>query len=31
MGSYAVEPNGQLRRHAVSYEEELRELSVTNG
>jgi len=31
MGSYAVEPNGQLRRRAVSYEEELRELSVTNG
>lgn len=30
MGSYAIEPNGQLRRHAVSYEEELRELSATN-
>lgn len=27
MGSYAIEPSGQLRRHAVSYEEELRELS----
>jgi hypothetical protein len=23
MGSYTVEPTGQLRRHAVSYEEEL--------
>lgn len=30
MGSYAIEPNGQLRRHAVSYEEELRELSATS-
>jgi predicted metal-dependent enzyme (double-stranded beta helix superfamily) len=29
MGSYAIEPNGQLRRHAVSHEEELRELSPT--
>lgn len=29
MGSYAIEPSGQLRRHAVSYEEELRELSAT--
>jgi predicted metal-dependent enzyme (double-stranded beta helix superfamily) len=28
MGSYAIEPSGQLRRHAVSYEEELRELST---
>jgi hypothetical protein len=27
MGSYAIEPSGQLRRHAVSHEEELRELS----
>jgi predicted metal-dependent enzyme (double-stranded beta helix superfamily) len=24
MGSYSIEPNGQLRRHAVSYEQELR-------
>jgi predicted metal-dependent enzyme (double-stranded beta helix superfamily) len=30
MGSYAIEPNGQLRRHAVSYEEELRELNATS-
>lgn len=30
MGSYTIEPNGQLRRHAVSYEEELRELSATS-
>jgi predicted metal-dependent enzyme (double-stranded beta helix superfamily) len=29
MGSYAIEPNGQLRRHAVSHEQELRELSPT--
>jgi predicted metal-dependent enzyme (double-stranded beta helix superfamily) len=29
MGSYTIESNGQLRRHAVSYEEELRELSAT--
>ena len=29
MGSYAIEPDGRLRRHAVSYEEELRELSAT--
>ncbi|HET9198824.1 MAG TPA: cysteine dioxygenase family protein [Solirubrobacterales bacterium] len=29
MGSYAIEPDGQLRRHAVSYEEELHELSPT--
>lgn len=29
MGSYTVEPDGQLHRHAVSYEEELRELSAT--
>ncbi|MFT3865651.1 MAG: cysteine dioxygenase family protein [Solirubrobacterales bacterium] len=27
MGSYAVEADGQLRRHAVTYEDELRELS----
>jgi predicted metal-dependent enzyme (double-stranded beta helix superfamily) len=26
MGSYMVEPNGQLRRHAVTYEDELRQL-----
>jgi predicted metal-dependent enzyme (double-stranded beta helix superfamily) len=26
MGSYAIEPSGQLHRHAVSYEEELRQL-----
>jgi predicted metal-dependent enzyme (double-stranded beta helix superfamily) len=29
MGSYTIEPSGQLRRHAVSHEEELRELSAT--
>jgi hypothetical protein len=28
MGSYAVEPTGQLRRHAVSYEEELRQMDA---
>jgi predicted metal-dependent enzyme (double-stranded beta helix superfamily) len=28
MGSYSVDPNGQLRRHAVSHEEELRQLDV---
>jgi predicted metal-dependent enzyme (double-stranded beta helix superfamily) len=28
MGSYTVEPNGQLRRHAVSCEQELRQLDV---
>lgn len=28
MGSYAIEPSGQLRRHAVSYETELRQLDV---
>ncbi len=26
MGSYSVEPDGQLRRHAVSHEQELRQL-----
>jgi hypothetical protein len=26
MGSYMVEPSGQLRRHAVTYEDELRRL-----
>ena len=31
MGSYAVEPDGQLRRFAVSYEEELRQLDVAAG
>jgi hypothetical protein len=30
MGSYTIEPSGQLRRHAVSHEEELRELSATS-
>jgi len=30
MGSYAIEPSGQLRRHAVSYEEELHELGATS-
>ena len=29
MGSYTIETDGRLRRHAVSYEEELRELSAT--
>lgn len=28
MGAYVVEPSGELRRHAVSYEEELRPLSA---
>jgi predicted metal-dependent enzyme (double-stranded beta helix superfamily) len=28
MGSYTIEDNGQLRRHAVSYEEELRQLDA---
>jgi predicted metal-dependent enzyme (double-stranded beta helix superfamily) len=30
MGSYTIEPDGQLRRHAISHEEELRELSATS-
>jgi predicted metal-dependent enzyme (double-stranded beta helix superfamily) len=30
MGSYTIEASGQLRRHAVSHEEELRELSATS-
>lgn len=30
MGSYMIEPDGQLHRHPVSYEEELRELSATS-
>jgi predicted metal-dependent enzyme (double-stranded beta helix superfamily) len=28
MGSYTVEPTGQLRRHAVSYEQELRQMDA---
>ncbi len=28
MGAYVVEPDGQLRRHAISYEEELRPLDA---
>jgi len=28
MGSYSIEPNGQLRRHAVSYEQELHQLDA---
>jgi predicted metal-dependent enzyme (double-stranded beta helix superfamily) len=28
MGSYEIEPTGQLRRHAVSHDEELRQLGV---
>lgn len=31
MGSYAIEPTGQLRRHAVSYEQELRQLDAAAG
>lgn len=31
MGSYTVEPSGQLRRHAVSYETELRQLDAAAG
>ena len=30
MGSYTIEPDGRLRRHAVSHEQELRELSATS-
>ena len=30
MGSYTIEPSGQLRRHAVSHEDELRELSAAS-
>ncbi|HUC00647.1 MAG TPA: cysteine dioxygenase family protein [Solirubrobacterales bacterium] len=30
MGSYAIEASGQLRRHAVSYETELRQLDFAN-
>jgi predicted metal-dependent enzyme (double-stranded beta helix superfamily) len=29
MGSYMVEPDGRLHRHAVTYEDELRELAPT--
>jgi predicted metal-dependent enzyme (double-stranded beta helix superfamily) len=28
MGSYTIEPSGQLRRHSVSHEQELRQLDV---
>jgi hypothetical protein len=28
MGAYEIEPSGQLRRHAISYEEELRPLDL---
>jgi predicted metal-dependent enzyme (double-stranded beta helix superfamily) len=28
MGSYTIEPDGQLRRHSVSHDQELRQLSV---
>ncbi len=31
MGAYAIEPSGQLRRHAISYEEELRPLDLARG
>ena len=31
MGAYAIEPSGQLRRHAISYEEELRPLETVRG
>lgn len=31
MGAYAIEPDGQLRRHAISYEEELRPLDAVRG
>lgn len=31
MGSYSIEPNGQLRRHAVSYEQELHQLDAVAG
>ena len=31
MGSYTIEPSGQLRRHAVSYEQELRQLDVASS
>lgn len=31
MGAYVVEPDGRLRRHAISCEEELRPLEVASG
>jgi predicted metal-dependent enzyme (double-stranded beta helix superfamily) len=31
MGSYVIEPDGQLHRHAVSHEQELRELSAASA
>lgn len=31
MGSYTIEPSGQLRRHAVSCEQELRQLDVASS
>ncbi len=31
MGSYTVEPTGQLRRHSVSYEHELHQLDAASG
>ncbi|HEX5146575.1 MAG TPA: cysteine dioxygenase family protein [Conexibacter sp.] len=31
MGAYAIEPSGQLRRHAISYEEELRPLDAARA
>jgi predicted metal-dependent enzyme (double-stranded beta helix superfamily) len=31
MGSYTVEPSGQLRRHSVSHEQELRQLDAVSS
>jgi hypothetical protein len=31
MGNYAIEPSGQLRRHSISCDEELRELGAANA
>jgi predicted metal-dependent enzyme (double-stranded beta helix superfamily) len=31
MGSYTIEPSGQLRRHAVSHEQELRQLDAASS
>lgn len=31
MGAYVIEPDGQLRRHAISYEDELRPLDRASG
>jgi predicted metal-dependent enzyme (double-stranded beta helix superfamily) len=31
MGSYTIEPNGQLHRHVVSHDEELRQLDVASN